>query len=65
MKRHFSFLGFKEVIEARDSFDDFDKAFKNINKRAIDADLDGGKTKLLIYAYFAGHGTMYNGATML
>ena len=64
MKRHYGYLGIDEVIEVEDSFDDFDKAFKKIHKRAIDADLNGGETKLLICTYFAGHGSMYNGATM-
>jgi len=35
-----------------------------ITKRAIDASVSDGKTKLLIYVYYAGHGIMYNGATM-
>jgi len=64
MKRHFDFLGIKEVIEVRDSFEDFDNAFAKIHIRAINADRDKGATKLLIYTYFAGHGCMYNGATM-
>ena len=63
MKRHFSYLGIEDMIEVHDSFDDFDKSFKKIHKRAIDADLSEGATKLLIYTYFAGHGSMYDGAT--
>jgi len=63
MKRHLSFLGFEEVIEVHDSFDDFDKSFKEINRRVIEADLSGGKIRLLLYTYFAGHGNMYDGAT--
>jgi len=63
MKRHLTFLGIKEVTEVHDSYDDFDRSFKEINKRVIEADLSDGKIRLLLYTYFAGHGNMYDGAT--
>ncbi len=64
MKRNFAYLGITEVIEVSDSYDDMVKAFKDINRRCIDADLSGGQTKLLVYVFAASHGIMYNGATM-
>ena len=63
-KEHLNDLGIEEVIEAEDSLEKYRKGLNEIRIRAIRAHLSGGKIKLLIYVYYAGHGIMYAGHTM-
>jgi hypothetical protein len=63
-KDHLHDLGIEEVIEAEDSLDKYKKGLNEILIRAVRAHDSGGKIKLLIYVYYAGHGVMYAGHTM-
>ncbi len=63
MKRHYAFLGIKDVTEVIDSYAKMDEAFKELLMKCTQADLSKGKTTLLVYVYAATHGAMYNGAT--
>jgi hypothetical protein len=63
MKRHFAFLGIRDVTEVTDSsWDDLDKAYTKIRSKCDEAGQSGGKTKLLVYVYASTHGVMYAGS---
>jgi hypothetical protein len=63
MKRHFAFLGIRDVTEVTDSsWYDLDKAYKKIRSQCDEAGQSEGKTKLLVYVYASTHGFMYDGS---
>ena len=63
MRRHFAFLGIKDVTEVTDSLEDMVQAFKKLVIKCTEANLAGSKTKLLVYVYASTHGVMYAGST--
>ncbi len=45
MKRHFAYLGIKEVIEVEDSYDGMVQAYHEIQSKCIEADKTGSNIK--------------------